>query len=179
MSSTDYYQKKIFADFFDIFWIRLYHFLIKSWCLFLSPTQLLSSYLFSFKELLYLPIKWYLFSFGGPKLHNSCTYHVQSCLTDLYSLTISALKSFPLNFFFYLDFLSRPVTNHRTAGEGGGHFFNFSLPLPPASQALRLYQGDNCRELISAHRQQPNSNRQPLVSECESLTTKLRPFKLL
>ena len=40
-------------------------------------------------------------------------------------------------FFFYLDFLSRPFTNHRTAGEGGGHFFNSSLPLPPASQTLR------------------------------------------
>ena len=35
--------------------------------------------------------------------------------------------------FFYLGFLSQPFTNHRTAGEGGGHFFNFSLPLPPDS----------------------------------------------
>ena len=25
--------------------------------------------------------------------------------------------------FFYLDFLSQAFTNHRTAGEGGGHFF--------------------------------------------------------
>ena len=40
-------------------------------------------------------------------------------------------------FFFYLGFLSRTFTNHRTAGEGGGHFSNSSLPLPPASQALR------------------------------------------
>ena len=36
-------------------------------------------------------------------------------------------------FFFYLGFLSRTFTNHRTAGEGGGHFFNSSLPLSPAS----------------------------------------------
>ena len=35
-------------------------------------------------------------------------------------------------FFFYLGFLSQPFTNHRTAGEGGGHFFNSSLPLLPA-----------------------------------------------
>ena len=28
-------------------------------------------------------------------------------------------------FFFYQGFLSRPFTNHRTAGEGGGHFFSF------------------------------------------------------
>ena len=32
-------------------------------------------------------------------------------------------------FFFYLGCLSQPFTNHRTAGEGGGHFFNSSLPL--------------------------------------------------
>ena len=45
-------------------------------------------------------------------------------------------------FFFYLGFLSQPFTNHRTAGEGGGYFFNYSLPLPPASQTLagRLLQ---------------------------------------
>ena len=40
-------------------------------------------------------------------------------------------------FFFYLGFLLRPFMNHRTAREGGGHFFNSSLPLPPASQTLR------------------------------------------
>ena len=40
-------------------------------------------------------------------------------------------------FFFYLGFLSRTFTIHRTAGEGGGYLFNSSLPLPPASQTLR------------------------------------------
>ena len=40
-------------------------------------------------------------------------------------------------FFFYLAFLSRIFTNHWTAGEGGGHFLNSSLPLSPASQILR------------------------------------------
>ena len=40
-------------------------------------------------------------------------------------------------FFFYLGFLSRAFTIHGTAGEGGGYLFNSSLPLPPASQALR------------------------------------------
>ena len=35
-----------------------------------------------------------------------------------------------LLFFFYLHFLSRLFTNHRTAGEGGGHLFKSSLPLP-------------------------------------------------
>ena len=38
---------------------------------------------------------------------------------------------------FFLSFLSRQFTNHRTAEEGGGHFFNSSLPLPTASHTLR------------------------------------------
>ena len=42
-----------------------------------------------------------------------------------------------VDFFFYLGFPSRTFTNHKTAGEGGGHFFNSSLPLPPTSQTLR------------------------------------------
>ena len=40
-------------------------------------------------------------------------------------------------FFFYLDFLSRTFTNHETAEERGGNFFNSSLPLQPASQTFR------------------------------------------
>ena len=42
-----------------------------------------------------------------------------------------------VGFFFYLGFLSQTFTNHRTAGEGRGHFFNSSVPLPTASQTLR------------------------------------------
>ena len=56
----------------------------------------------------------------------------------------------------------------------GGHFFNSSLPLPPASQTLRHQLDNYRRELTSAHRQQPDSNQDPLVSECKLLTTKLR-----
>ena len=39
--------------------------------------------------------------------------------------------------YLYLGFLLRIFTNHRTAGEERGHFFNSSLPLLPASQTLR------------------------------------------
>ena len=49
-------------------------------------------------------------------------------------------KHFPKNMqklFFYLVFSSRPFTNQRTAEEGERYFFNYSLPLPPASQKLR------------------------------------------
>ena len=59
-------------------------------------------------------------------------------------------------FFFYLGFLSWTFTNHRTAGEGGGHFFNSSLPLPPASQTLR-HPGDFCREQDSFYYIKPRT----------------------
>ena len=75
--------------------------------------------------------------------------------------------------FFYMGFLSRTFTNRRTAGEGGRHFFNFSLSLPPALQALRHQPVDCCKQLTSAHSQQLDSNREPLVSERKSLTTQL------
>ena len=52
-------------------------------------------------------------------------------------LRTPSLKNIFLFFFFYLAFLSRTFTNHWTAGEGGGHFLNSSLPLSPASQILR------------------------------------------
>ena len=85
------------------------------------------------------------------------------------------IQTFCTNWFFvYLGFLSRTFANHRTAGEGGGHFFNSSLPLPSASQTFRHQPGDYCRELTSAHSQQPDLNRESLVSEHKSLTTKLR-----
>ena len=87
------------------------------------------------------------------------------------------LESHKRVFFIYLGFLSRTFTNHRTAGEGEGHFFNFSLPLPPASQTLRQLTEDYCRELTSTHSRQPDSNRVPLVSERKPITTKLRAHK--
>ena len=53
------------------------------------------------------------------------------------------------DFFFYLCFLSRTFTINRTARERGGYIFNSSLPLPPASQALRHQPGINWRGLTS------------------------------
>ena len=73
---------------------------------------------------------------------------------------------------FFLFEFSRTFTYHRTAGKGEDYFFNSTLPLPPASQALRHYLGDYCRELTSTHSQQPDSNlwfpsasRQPVQSD--------------
>ena len=105
------------------------------------------------------------------KLIDSINLQSAKSVTDFFlSITFFA-------FFFYLDFLSRTFANHRTAGEGGGHFCNSSLLLPPASRALRHWPGDYCRELTFAHSWQPDSNREPLVSERKSLTTKLRALR--
>ena len=72
--------------------------------------------------------------------------------------------------FFYLGFLLRTFTNHRTVGEGVGHFFNSSLPLPPASQTLSWAATAESSPLHIA-RGELESNREPLISECKSLTT--------
>ena len=67
--------------------------------------------------------------------------------------------------FFLTGFFSRRFRNHRTAGEGGGYFFNSSLPLSPASQTLRHQLGNYWR--ASSWTQTRNlwfssTNRQPL-----------------
>ena len=82
-------------------------------------------------------------------------------------------RNIGIDFFSVWVSLSRPFTNHGTAGKGGGHLLNSSLPLPAVSQTLRHWPGDYCRELTSTHSQQLNSNRKPLISERKLLTTKL------
>ena len=71
-------------------------------------------------------------------------------------------------------FLSQRSMIHGTAEKGKGYFFKSTLPLPPASQTLRHYPGDYCREVTSGDSSQSDSNREPLVSEHNSLTNKLR-----
>ena len=77
--------------------------------------------------------------------------------------------------FLSIEVCLTTITNHRTAGEGGGHFFNSSLPIPPASQMLRHQPGECCRELTSARRQYPDSKRKPFR---KSLTTKLSGLEM-
>ena len=58
-------------------------------------------------------------------------------------------------------------------GQGKGEGI-FLTPLYHFHQLHRnLHITDYCRELTSAHSQQPDSNWEPLVYECKSLTTKL------
>ena len=78
-----------------------------------------------------------------------------------------------LIFLFSLSLLSRTFTNHRTAGEGGGYFYN-SLPLSPNSQTLRHHLSNFCKDLTSTHSWWWHSNREPYFSERKLLTTKLR-----
>ena len=94
---------------------------------------------------LYFLLTFILFSHGF--LSNTCLdIHKANNSGKLYILLHIYL-------FFCLGFLSQTFTNHRTAGEGGEHFFNSSLLLPPASQTLRHQLGDCCSELTFAHSQ--------------------------
>ena len=95
-------------------------------------------------------------------------------------------------FFCLLGFLSWPFTNHRTAEEREGNFFNSTLTLPPASQALdisctitaessplHIAPGGYCRELTSAHSSQLDLNWATVVAKGTSLTTKLHALRTL
>ena len=66
-------------------------------------------------------------------------------------------------FFLYLGFLSRPFTNCRSVWEGGGHFFNSSLPLPPSSQTLKSQLTQ-----VSIHKHDPRKHihrkARPIIS---------------
>ena len=105
--------------------------------------------------------------------HDGGPYH-----TETSPLIYSANQStgFSLYIFFYLEFLSRTFTIHRTAVEEGGYFFNSSLPLSPACRHLDTGQWLLQGAYLCA---QPDSNQEPLVSERKSLTTKLRPLWFL
>ena len=94
----------------------------------------------------------------------------------IHKISFSVLKksedtSLIIRVFFYLGFFSRTFTNYGTAGEGGGNFINSSLPLPTISQTLRHQSRYYCRELTSAHSQQLDLNREPLISKRKSYTS--------
>ena len=93
--------------------------------------------------------------------------------TVVFSILFS--RFFKDAFFFYLGFSFTSIHDSQDSwGKGRGYLFNFSLPLQPASQALRYWLGDYCQGLTSAHSYQPDSSREPFVSGRKSLTTKLR-----
>ena len=60
---------------------------------------------------------------------------------------------------FYVGFLSRTFTNHRTAGKGGGHFINSSLPLPPLHKHLDISRAITAESSPLHKACQPDSNK--------------------
>ena len=106
---------------------------------------------------------------------------LQSRRCNIYSLKLKSLRNLNVSIhlrciLFYLGFLSRTFTIYRTAGEGGGSFYDSCLPLPPASQTLRHQPSNYCRGLTSTHSQQ-SLELGPSVSERKLLTTELRTQK--
>ena len=88
-------------------------------------------------------------------------------LSASHRLTLA--KSSILDSFFFLSgFCFTNIHESQDCKGRGGHSINSSL------QTLRHQPDNYCRDLTSAHSQQPDANRAPLVSECKSLTTKLR-----
>ena len=121
-----------------------------------------------------------IYTFSHHNIHMDFILRFNKCYLYLYRFffCLFGANKMPWKYFTYFFLSGFSFTSHRTAGEGGGHFFNSSTPLLPASQALRHQPGDYWRELTSKHSQQPDSNREPLFCECKSLTTKLRALLL-
>ena len=92
--------------------------------------------------------------------HSNCSHFLYYVVPISFQFSLFGKKSF----LFYLSFLSRTFTIHRTA-EGRGYLFNSSLPLPPFSQTLRHQH--LCPQLAAA------LEWDPLVSKAKFLTMKL------
>ena len=102
-------------------------------------------------------------------------------LTAIAFFSCNALKCVLINnqeiFFSIWVFLHEHSRITGLQGRGEGISLTPRYHFPPASQILRHEPGDYRTELTSAHSQQPDSNRQSLVFEGKSLTTKLRALK--
>ena len=118
---------------------------------------------------------WFFSLFFGSLLRKLCKIsHLDDCLYDNYLIPFVLTRSSTCP-----NILSGTFTTHRTGMETVGYFSNSTLPLPPTSQTFRHWPGDYCRELISTHRLQPNSNQEPVVSEGKSLTSKLNALSYI
>ena len=70
----------------------------------------------------------------------------------MYKIHLHSFHAFIyINIHLHMRSLSQTFTINRTAGNRGGYLLNSSQPLPPASQTLRHWLGDYCREFTSAH----------------------------
>ena len=116
------------------------------------------------------------------QIATTCYFHIASYFLLALLFTDEETKHLLLSVCVYFLFIFFSIwffyhvytfTIHRTAWKGGGYLFKSSSPLPTTTQARRHQPGNYCRELTSAHSQQPDSNQEPLISERKSLTTKL------
>ena len=98
------------------------------------------------------------------RVNPKCSWKLLSSYIGL----VSSVRSF---FFFYLGFLSRTFANHRTAGEGGGHFFNSSLPLSPASLSSWAITVESSPLHIASTRTRSENLRLPLTTSLHTLWT--------
>ena len=71
------------------------------------------------------------------QIFNKCSEKYVAFTLKVHNLWIleSSEKS-PTQTFFMSVFFSQTFIDHRTTGEGGEHFFNSSLSLPPGLQTL-------------------------------------------
>ena len=76
-------------------------------------------------------------------------------------------------YFFYLGFCSRTFTNHRTAGEGEGISLTPHYHFHPLHRHLDISRAITA-ESSPLHIASNRTRTRNLISECKSLTTKLR-----
>ena len=76
-------------------------------------------------------------------------------------------------YIFFRVFFFPNIHDSQDSSGREGYLFNCCPPLPPASRALGHKLGNYCSGFTSTHSWQADSNREPLVSERKSLTTKL------
>ena len=63
-------------------------------------------------------------------VHKRRMYNTVNYLHSIYKKMKLEPEIVKMSFFFYLSFLSRAFTIHRTGGKGKGYLLNSSLPLP-------------------------------------------------
>ena len=166
--SSPYNQKRVQHQLFgdgptSYLPLQFYFASLKAWMIPLSEDEAREIYLKGTPETLkLLGIKTIFDKYTVQKVNFSIMDFCSKCEVRIWS-----------HFFFYLGFLSRTFTIHRTAGEVGGYFFNSSLPLPPASQTLAGAITAESPPLYITRTWTRTGNLW-FPSERKSLTTKLR-----
>ena len=101
----------------------------------------------------------------------TCNFTINELLQ--YDIVFKVLERLNILFFFHLGILSQPFTNHRTAGEEGGHFFKeLNYHFHPLHRHLDISR------TITAERSALHIGSSPTRAGRKSLATKLRALKI-